>query len=90
MMVTGRHGTLVASWNGANFSISVRYLRSPAWVRRSFLMPWLNPGSLALAMPAPLPLQHLVSMLVYLAELSGSLYLLYRHLEFSVPITLVA
>ena len=46
-------------------------------------LPWLNPGSLALAMPAPLPLQHLVSMLVYLAELSGSLYVLYRHLEFS-------
>jgi hypothetical protein len=88
MMVTGRRGTLVASWNGANFSISVRYLRSPAWVRLN--LPWLNPGSLALAMPAPLPLQHLVSMLVYLAELSGSLYLLYRHLEFSVLITLVA
>ena len=46
-------------------------------------LPWLNPGSLPLAMSAPLPLQHLVSMLVYLAELSGSLYLLYRHLEFS-------
>jgi hypothetical protein len=46
-------------------------------------LPWLNPGSLPLALPAPLPLQHLASMLVYLAELSGSLYLLYRHLEFS-------
>jgi hypothetical protein len=46
-------------------------------------LPWLNPGALALAIPAPLPLRHLVSMLVYLAELSASLYLLYRHLEFS-------
>ena len=46
-------------------------------------LPWLNPGALALAIPAPLPLQHLASMLVYLAELSTSLYLLYRHLEFS-------
>ena len=46
-------------------------------------LPWLNPGALALAIPAPLPLRHLTSMLVYLAELSASLYLLYRHLEFS-------
>jgi hypothetical protein len=46
-------------------------------------LPWLNPGALALAIPAPLPLRHLASMLVYLAELSASLYLLYRHLEFS-------
>jgi hypothetical protein len=46
-------------------------------------LPWLNPGALALAVPAPLPLRHLVSMLVYLGELSVSLYLLYRHLEFS-------
>jgi hypothetical protein len=46
-------------------------------------LPWLNPGALALAIPAPLPMRHLLSMLVYLAELSASLYLLYRHLEFS-------
>ena len=46
-------------------------------------LPWLNPGALALAIAAPLPLRHLASMLVYLAELSASLYLLYRHLEFS-------
>jgi hypothetical protein len=46
-------------------------------------LPWLNPGSLPLALPVPLALRHLVSMLVYLAELSASLYLLYRHLEFS-------
>jgi hypothetical protein len=46
-------------------------------------LPWLNPGALALALPAPLPLRHLASMLIYLAELSVSLHLLYRHLEFS-------
>ena len=46
-------------------------------------LPWLNPGALALALPAPLPLRHLTSMLIYLAEFSASLYLLYRHLEFS-------
>jgi hypothetical protein len=46
-------------------------------------LPWLNPGALALAIPAPLPLRHLASMLVYFAELTASLYLLYRHLEFS-------
>jgi hypothetical protein len=46
-------------------------------------LPWLNPGALALALPAPLPIRHLVSMLVYFTEVSVSLYLLYRHLEFS-------
>jgi hypothetical protein len=46
-------------------------------------LPWLNPGALALAIPAPLPVRHLASMLVYLTELTVSLYLLYRHLEFS-------
>ena len=46
-------------------------------------LPWFNPGALVLAMPASLPVRHLASMLVYLAELSASLYLLYRHLEFS-------
>ena len=34
-------------------------------------LPWLNPGSLALAMPAPLPLRHLASMLVYLGGVVG-------------------
>ena len=46
-------------------------------------LPWLNPGALALAIPTPLPVRHLVSMLIYLTELLASLYLLYRHLEFS-------
>jgi len=46
-------------------------------------LPWLNPGSLALALPAPLPVRHLASMLFYAAELSASLYLVYRHLDFS-------
>jgi len=46
-------------------------------------LPWLNPGALALAIPVPLPIRHLMSMLVYFAEVSVSLYLLYRHLDFS-------
>jgi hypothetical protein len=46
-------------------------------------LPWLNPGALALAIPGPLPARHLLSMLIYLTELVASLYLLYRHLEFS-------
>jgi hypothetical protein len=46
-------------------------------------LPWLNPGALVLGIPGPLPLRHLASMLVYLTELSVTLYLLYRHLEFS-------
>jgi hypothetical protein len=46
-------------------------------------LPWLNPGALALGIPASLPVRHLASMLIYLAELSASLYLLYRHLSFS-------
>ena len=45
-------------------------------------LPWLNPGALALALPAPLPMRHLASMLIYLIELTASLYLLYRHFEF--------
>jgi hypothetical protein len=53
-------------------------------------LPWLNPGGLALAIPAPLPVRHLASMLVYLAELSASLYLLYRHLDFSRQQSFVA
>ncbi len=53
-------------------------------------LPWLNPGALALAIPAPLPLRHLASMLVYLIELSVTLYLLYRHLEFSRPQSFLA
>jgi hypothetical protein len=53
-------------------------------------LPWLNLGALALAIPAPLPLQHLASMLIYLAELSIALYLLYRYLEFSREQSLLA
>jgi hypothetical protein len=53
-------------------------------------LPWLNPGALALAIPAPLPVRHLASMLIYLAELSASLYLLYRHLDFSRQQSFVA
>jgi hypothetical protein len=46
-------------------------------------LPWLNPGALALALPVSLPVRHFASMLVYLVELSVTLYLLYRHLDFS-------
>ena len=46
-------------------------------------LPWLNPGAMALTLPVSLPMKHLASMLVYLVELSASLYLLYRSLEFS-------
>jgi hypothetical protein len=46
-------------------------------------LPWLNPGALVLGIPGPLPLRHLASMLIYLTEVSVTLYLLYRHLEFS-------
>jgi hypothetical protein len=46
-------------------------------------LPWLNPGALVLGLPGPVPLRHLASMLVYLSEVSVTLYLLYRHLEFS-------
>jgi hypothetical protein len=53
-------------------------------------LPWLNPGALALEIPAPLPFRHVASMLVYLAELWASLYLLYRHLEFSREHSFVA
>jgi hypothetical protein len=53
-------------------------------------LPWLNPGALALAVPASLPFRHLASMLVYLGELWASLYLLYRHLEFSREHSFVA
>jgi hypothetical protein len=86
----GNHDGHWASWNARSILEWGRFFDfspvSPLTGTGSpFLpnLPWLNPGSLALAIPAPLHLQHLTSMLVYLAELSASLYLLYRHLEFS-------
>jgi hypothetical protein len=44
-------------------------------------LPWLNPGALALAIPVPLPYRHLISYLVYAAELSASCYFLFRELS---------
>ena len=44
-------------------------------------LPWLNPGALALSIPAPLEYKHLFSYLVYLVELTIPLYILLRELE---------
>jgi hypothetical protein len=86
----GNHDGHWASWNGRGILEWSGFLDfspfSPLVGTGSLFapnLPWLNPGALALAIPAPLPLRHLASMLVYLVELSASLYLLYRHLEFS-------
>ena len=38
-------------------------------------LPWLNPGALALGIPAPIEYKHLFSYFVYLAELTLSMYL---------------
>jgi hypothetical protein len=86
----GNHDGHWASWNARGILEWSRFLDfspfSPFVGTGSLFapnLPWLNPGALALAIPAPLPVRHLVSMLVYLTELSASLYLLYRHLDFS-------
>ena len=72
----------ILQWSGfLDFSPS---RRSPAPALRSLLFSALaGPECAALTIPGPLPVRHLVSMLVYLAEPSITLYLLYRHLEFS-------
>ena len=44
-------------------------------------LPWLNPGALALGIPAPIEYKHLFSYFVYLAELTLSMYLLFLELE---------
>ncbi len=44
-------------------------------------LPWLNPGALALAIPAPIEYKHLFSYIVYLAELTLSFYVLFRELK---------
>ena len=86
----GNHDGHWASWSGRGILEWDRFLDfspfSPLVGTGSLFLPnlpWLNPGALALALPAPLPVRHLLSMLIYLTELSASLYLLYRHLEFS-------
>jgi hypothetical protein len=86
----GNHDGQWASWNGRGILKWGRFLDfspfSPLVGTGSLFLPnlpWLNPGALALAIPGSLAVRHLLSMLVYLAELSASLYLLYRTLEFS-------
>ena len=44
-------------------------------------LPWLNPGALALAIPAPIRYKHLFSYLIYISELTLSLYLLFVELK---------
>jgi hypothetical protein len=86
----GNHDGQWASWNTrAIMQWSGLFDFSPfsplSGIGSPFLpnQPWLDPGALALALPASLPLRHLASMLIYFLELSASLYLLYRHLQFS-------
>jgi hypothetical protein len=93
----GNHDGHWASWNARGMLTWGEFLDfsplSPlTGLGSPFLpnLPWLNPGSLALALPVPLPVRHLASMLVYLAELSVSLYLLYRHLDFSREVSFIA
>jgi hypothetical protein len=44
-------------------------------------LPWLNPGALALAVPAPIEYKYLFSYFVYLAELTLSIYVLFLELK---------
>ena len=44
-------------------------------------LPWLNPGALALAIPAPIEYKHLFSYLIYIPELTLSMYFLFRELK---------
>ena len=44
-------------------------------------LPWLNPGALALAIPTGLEYKHLFSYIVYLVELTVTLYILFRELD---------
>ena len=44
-------------------------------------LPWLNPGALALAIPAPIEYKHLFSYLIYISELTLSLYFLFVELK---------
>jgi hypothetical protein len=51
-------------------------------------LPWLNPGALALGIPAPIEYKHLFSYFVYLAELTLSMYLLFLELELGIHLPL--
>ena len=53
-------------------------------------LPWLNPGALALAIPAGLEYRHLFSYIVYLIELTVTLYILFRELEIEPEYVLIA
>jgi hypothetical protein len=53
-------------------------------------LPWLNPGALALSIATALEYQHLFSYLVYLIELTVSLYLLFIELEMEREYAFVA
>jgi len=44
-------------------------------------LPWLNPGALALAIPAPIEYKHLFSYLIYISELTLSMYFLFVELK---------
>ena len=44
-------------------------------------LPWLNPGALALAIPAGIEYKHLFSYIIYLMELVITLYLLFLELN---------
>jgi hypothetical protein len=44
-------------------------------------LPWLNPGGLALGIPAPIEYKHLFSYFVYLTELALATYFLFRELK---------
>jgi hypothetical protein len=44
-------------------------------------LPWLNPGALALSIPTALGYKHLFSYIVYLIELTVTLYILFRELD---------
>lgn len=93
----GNHDGRWASWNARGILEWGRFLDfspfSPLVGTGSLFLPnqpWLNPGALALALPVSLPSRHLLSMLIYFAELSASLYLLYRALTFSRTQSFVA
>jgi hypothetical protein len=53
-------------------------------------LPWLNPGALALAVSTSLEYKHLFSYLVYLIELTVTLYILFRELEMEKEYAFVA
>jgi hypothetical protein len=53
-------------------------------------LPWLNPGALALSIPTALEYKHLFSYIVYLIELTVTLYILFRELELEPEYAFIA